>query len=90
MSQELKCKLCPDINESLMHCPPTSIAWLYVGNQVCFPRHLFANPVKPSWCITGPVGPLGSTNQNWLGAKLLPMAISIYPVVCVLPCRLLI
>ena len=72
-----------------MACPRTSTAWLYVDGQVCFHRRLFANPVKPSWCITGPVGPLWSTNQDWLGAKLLPMAILIYPVVCVHPCRLL-
>ena len=31
---------------------------------VCFQGRLFADPVKPSWCITGPRGPLGSTNQN--------------------------
>ena len=33
--------------------------------------------------------PLGSTDQNCLRARLLPMAISIYPVVCVHSCRLL-
>ena len=60
-----------------------------IDSQFCFHRRLFADPLKPSWCITGPVGPLGSTNQNWLGAKLLPMAVLIYPVVCVHPCRLL-
>ena len=59
-----------------------------IDSQVCFYRQLFADPVKPSWCITGPVGPLGSTNQNWLGAKLLPMAILIYHVVCVHRCCL--
>ena len=50
-----------------------------VDSQVCFHRQLFADLVKPSWYITGPVDPLGSTNQNWLGAKLLPMAVSIHP-----------
>ena len=84
MSQELKSKLCPDINNSLMH-----INCVAIDIQVCFHRQFFANLVKPSWCITGPVGPLGSTNQNWLGAKLLPMPVSIYPVVCVHPCCLL-
>ena len=39
-----------------------------IDGQVCFHRWLFADPVKPSWCITGPVGPLGSTNQNRAGA----------------------
>ena len=60
-----------------------------IDSQVCLHRRLFADPVKPSWCITGPVGPLVSTNQNWLGAKLLSMAVLIHPVVCVHPCRLL-
>ena len=59
------------------------------NSQVCFHRWLFANPVKPHWCITGPVGPLESTNQNWLGANLLLMAILVYPVVCVHPSHLL-
>ena len=57
--------------------------------QVCFHRRLFSNPVKQHWCIKEPVGSLGSTKQNWLGAKLLPMAISIYPVVYVHPYCLL-
>ena len=60
-----------------------------VDGQVCFHRRPFADPVKPSWCITGHVGSLGSINQILLSAKLLPMAVSIYPVVCVHPCHLL-
>ena len=86
MSQELKF---PNINDSNTHALSTNINCVAIDGQVCFHRWLFANPVKPSWCITGPVGPLGSTNQNWLGARLLPMAVSIYPVVCVHSCRLL-
>ena len=62
---------------------------LAIDSQVCFHGWLFANRVKLSWYITGPAGPLGSTNQNWLCAKLLPMAVLIYPVVCVHSCRLL-
>ena len=54
-----------------------------IDSQVCFHGQLFANPVRPYWCITSPVGPLGSTNQNWLCFRLLPMAVLIYPVVCV-------
>ena len=73
----------------MVHALSKNINCLALDSQVCFHRWLFADPVKPSWCITGPVGPLGSTNQNWLGAKLLPMAVSIHPVVCVHPCRLL-
>ena len=49
----------------------------------------FSNPVKLIWYITRRVCPQGNTNQNWLDAKLLPMAISIYPVVCVYSCHLL-
>ena len=60
-----------------------------IDNQVCFHRWLFADPVRPSWCITRPISPLGSANQHWLGAKLLPIAVLIYPVICVYPCHLL-
>ena len=28
MSKELKSTLCPSVNDSLMHCPRTSTAWL--------------------------------------------------------------
>ena len=66
-----------------------NINYVAIDSQVCFHRWLFADPVKLHWCITEPVGSLGSTNQNWLGVKLLPMAVLIYPVVCVHPCRLL-
>ena len=68
-------------------CTSRNIDYVAIDCQVCFHRWLFANPVKLYWTITGPVGPLGSTNQNWLGARLLPMAISIYPVVCVHSCH---
>ena len=60
-----------------------------IDGQVCFHRWPFADPVKPRWCITGPVGTLGSTNENWLCARLLSMAVLIYPVVCVHSCCLL-
>ena len=57
-------------------------------SQVYFHRWLFANPVKPCWCIMGPMKPLGSTNQNWRGVKLLPMPILTYPADCVHICHL--
>ena len=60
-----------------------------VDGQVCFHGWLFADPVKLCWCITGPVGPLGSTNQNWLCVRLLPMAVLVHLVVCVHFCCLL-
>ena len=60
-----------------------------IDSQVCFFRLLFANPVKPLWYIIGPVEPLQSTNQNWWGAKLLPMSVLISPVDCVYLCHLL-
>ena len=63
--------------------------YMAMDSQVCLHRWLFVDPVKPRWSITGPVGSLGSTNQNWLGFKLLPMAVLIYPVICVHSCHLL-
>ena len=52
-------------------------------------RTAFCGPCEIYWCITGPVGLLGSTNENWLCARLLSMAVSVYPVVCVHSSRLL-
>ena len=31
-----------------------------------------ADPVKPPWCNTGPVGPLSGTNKDVTGARLVP------------------
>ena len=59
-------------------------------SQVRFHRQLFADHVRPHWCITGPVGPLGRTNQSWCGVKLLTMSISTHPVGCVHICHLLV
>ena len=58
-------------------------------SQVCFHRQLFADCVKPHWCITGLVGPLGCTNLSWCGVKLLAMSVSTHPVGCVHICHLL-
>ena len=66
-----------------------SINFMAIDGQVYFYKCLFTNTVRPSWCITGPVGPLGHTNQDWLCARLLPMVVSIYPVVYVHSCCLL-
>ena len=60
-----------------------------IHSQVCFHRWLFAERVKPHWCITRPVGPLGRTNQSWCGVKLLKMSVSTHPVGCVHICHLL-
>ena len=60
-----------------------------IDGQVCFHRWLFSNPVKPRWGFTVPFGLPGSTNQNWLCARLLLMAVLIYPVVCAHSCHLL-
>ena len=89
LAQELKSNLKPNINDTLMHCQETPSTCKAIDNQVCFHRWLFANPVKQHWCITGTVEPLGSTNQSWLAAKLLPMSVLIYPVDCVHFCHLL-
>ena len=51
-----------------------------VDSLVCFHRWLFADPVKPPWCITGSADPLESINQNWCDVKLQPMSILTYPV----------
>ena len=68
-----------------MHCPELhGCRWPGLLSQMAF-----ANPVRLCWCITSPAWPLESTNQNWLCARLLPIAISIYLVVCVYSCRLL-
>ena len=71
------------------HAQSRNINYKAIDSQVRFHRRLFANPVKPYWYITKPVGPLLNSNQNWLGDKLLPMAVLIHPVVCVHPCHLL-
>ena len=86
MAQELISNLQPSINDTLMHFLETSTVWLY---QVGFHRQLFVDPVKPHWCITGPVGPLRSTNQGWCGVKLLTMSASTHPVGYAHICHLL-
>ena len=89
MAQELKSNFQPDINDTLMRYLETSTVWLTIHSQVCFHRWLFADLVKPHWCITGPVGPLGRTNQSWCGVKLLTMSVLTHPVGCVHICHLL-
>ena len=61
MAQELKFNLQPYINDTLMHCLEASTVWLYIG---LLSQMTFSDPVKPHWCTTGLVGPLGSTNQS--------------------------
>ena len=82
-------QIMPNINDTLMHALSRSIDYVAIDGQVCFHIRVSADPVKSCWRITGPVGSLESTNQNWLCARLLPMAVSIHPVVCVHSCRLL-
>ena len=89
MAQELKSNLQHYINDIYTHALSRNIKWVAIHSQVCFHRWLFSNPVKPHWCITGLVGPLGSTNQSWCGVKLLTMSVPAYPVGCVRMCRLL-
>ena len=57
---------------------------MVIDGQFCFHGQLLADTVKPSWCITGPIWSLDSTK---LCARLLPMAVSVYPVVCVRSCH---
>ena len=89
MVQELKSNLQPNINDTLMHSLSRDINCVAIHSQVCFHRWLFYNPVKLYWCITGLVGPLGSTNQSWCGVKLLSMFVSTHPVGCAHICHLL-
>ena len=70
-------------------CLSRNIKYVAIDSHVCFHKWLFVNPVKLNWCITGPVEPLECTNQNRSGVKLLPMAVSTYPVDCVRLCQLL-
>ena len=78
----------PNINDTFMHCSVVSTTWLKIARSA-FRDGFFSNPVKLCWCTTGPVGPLRSTNQNWWGAKPMPEAVLIYPVVCLHICHLL-
>ena len=89
MEKELKSNLQYDINDTLMHYISRNINCVAIRSQVCFHRWLFADRVKPHWCITGPVGPLGCTNQSWCGVKLLTIPVSTHPVGCVHICHLL-
>ena len=88
-TQELKSDLMNNINDTLMHCPEISNMYVATDSQVCFHRWHFANYVKLSWCITGPVELLGHTNQYGCGVKLLPMSVLTNPVDCVHLCHLL-
>ena len=88
-AQELKSNLINDNIDTLAHASSRNIKYMAIDSQVCFHRWFFANPVKPSWCITGPVEPLGCTNQNRCGIKLLPMSTSTYPVDYIHLCHLL-
>ena len=63
---------------------------LGLDSQVCFHGRLFAHRVRPHRGITGPVGPLGFTNQSWCGVKLLAMSVLTHPVGCVHICHLLV
>ena len=79
----------PNINDILIYNLETSSLWLQISSQVYYHRWLFADPVKPSWCITGLVEPPRSTNQNYCYVKLLPMSILTYFVGYVHLCHLL-
>ena len=59
---------------------PSTYDFIAIDGQVCFHWRLFANPVKPPWCNTGFVGPVGGTNKDVTGARLLPTTVSTCPV----------
>jgi len=41
-----------------------------IEKKVCFYRRLFADPMKPCWTNSDPVGPLGCINRVACGPKL--------------------
>jgi len=43
---------------------------IVIDKKVCFYRQLFANPMKPCWTNSDPVGPLGCINRVACGPKL--------------------
>ena len=86
-TQELKFNLKSNISDTLVTVQKSSTCMVIdIDSQVCFHKW---DPVKLCWGITGPVEPLGSTNQSLWDAKLLPMSVSTYPVDCVHLCHLL-
>ena len=60
-----------------------------IDGQVYFHWRLVANLVKPPWCNTGPVGPVGGTNKDVTGARLLWTTVLTCPVDWVPFCHLL-
>ena len=60
-----------------------------IDGQVLLSHTAFCQPCETELVHYKACRPTGSTNQNWLVTKLLPMAVSIYAVVCVHSCRLL-
>ena len=87
MAQKLKfnCNLMCN-NKRYTHALSKNIKCVAINSQVCFHRWLLAGP---NWCITKPVEPLESANQNWRGVTLLPMSVSSHPVDRVHLCHLL-
>ena len=59
---------------------PKNTKHIAIDSQVCFHGRLIADPVKPSWCNTGSVGPVGGTNKDVTGARLVPTTVSTCPV----------
>ena len=78
-----------NIKDTYTHAPSRNLKCMAIISQVCFHRWLFCWPCKTELVHYRACWPTGCINQNWLGTKLLPMAVSIYLVVCVHPCRLL-
>ena len=67
---------CLHVKVTLMHYPETLHVCLTIDGQVCFHRWLFADDVKPRWCISWPEG----INRASWGTKLLLMAVLASPV----------
>ena len=59
---------------------PKNTKHIAIDGQVCFHWRLIADPGKPPLCNTGSVGPVGGTNKDVTGARLLPTTVSTCPV----------
>ena len=79
-AQEMKSNLLLIIKPTLLHYLKIPSTYVAIDDQVCFHWRLIADPVKPPWCNTGSVGPVGGTNKDVTGARLLPTTVSTCPV----------
>ena len=88
ISTKMKSNLLLIIKPTLLHYLKNT-KHIAIDGQVCFHWRLIADPVKPQWYNTGPVGPVSGTNKDVTGARLLWTTVSTCPVDWVPFCHLL-